>query len=213
MNRRTFIKVSTVTVAVGAITCGGASLALKAPEIELPETSYGEETMSSKILIAYASKCGSTAEISQKIGEVLSTHNLRVDVKPVGEITDISEYQAVVIGSAIRFGQWLPEGISFLKTNHDALQSLPTAMYTVHMQNTDDSPESLANRELYMKAASEQITPKVEKYFTGMIEMSRLSFLERLVYKAVKAKDGDDRDWNDIETWAGSLPASLGLAA
>lgn len=213
MNRRTFIKVSTVTLAAGTLTCAGASLALKAPEIELPETSYGEETMSSKILIAYASKCGSTADISQKIGEVLSTHNLRVDVKPVGEITDISGYQAVVIGSAIRFGQWLPDGILFLKSNHDALQSIPTAMFTVHMQNTDDSSESRANRELYVKAAREQITPKVEKYFTGMIEMSRLSFLERLVYKAVKAKDGDDRDWNDIQAWAESLPASLGLAA
>lgn len=213
MNRRTFIKISTVTVAAGALACGGASLALKAPEIELPETSYGEETMSNKILIAYASKCGSTAEIAQKIGEVLSTHNLGVDVKPVGQITDVSGYQAVVIGSAIRFGQWLPEGVSFLKNNHDALQSKPTAMFTVHMQNTDDSTEARANRDLYVKAAREQISPKVEKYFTGMIEMARLSFLERLVYKAVKAKDGDDRDWNDIQSWAESLPASLGLAA
>jgi menaquinone-dependent protoporphyrinogen oxidase len=213
MNRRTFIKVSTVTVAAGALTCVGASLALKGPEIVLPETSYGDEKMPGKILIAYASKCGSTAEISQKIGEVLSTHNLRVDVKPVGEITDIRGYQAVVIGSAIRFGQWLPEGISFLKSNHDALQSKPTAMFTVHMQNTGDSAEARTNRELYVKAAREQITPKVEKYFTGMIEMSRLSFLERIVYKAVKAKDGDDRDWNDIQSWAESLPVGLGLAA
>jgi menaquinone-dependent protoporphyrinogen oxidase len=213
MNRRTFLKVSAVTIASAAVVCGGGTLALQGPKIELPETSYGDETMSKKVLIAYASKCGSTADIAAKIGEIMSGSNLQVDVKPVRDITDISGYSAVVVGSAVRFGQWLPEGVSFLKSNRDALQSIPTALFTVHMQNTGDSAEARANRDLYVKAAKEQITPKVEKYFTGMIEMARLSFLERMVYKAVKAKDGDDRDWNDIQSWAAALPAGLNLAA
>ncbi len=57
--------------------------------------------MKKKTLVAYATKRGSTAEIAEKIGEVLKRRQIQVDVLPVREITDLSPYKTVILGTAI----------------------------------------------------------------------------------------------------------------
>ena len=56
--------------------------------------------MEGKILVAYGSKYGATAEIAQKIGEVLQQEGLQAEVISAKKVTDIKQYKAVVLGSA-----------------------------------------------------------------------------------------------------------------
>ena len=63
--------------------------------------------MSQKILITYASRTGSTAEIAEAIGKTLSEENAQVDILPMQAVKDPSPYQAVIVGSAIRKSKWL----------------------------------------------------------------------------------------------------------
>ena len=158
--------------------------------------------MSIKVLVAYATKCGSTIEVAQAIGDKISKNGGLVDVKPVKEISDISGYDAFIIGSAIRMAQWLPEATDFIKRHQSHLNKSPTAIFSVHILNLADSPESQQERLAYTKPVREILTPKAEAFFAGKIDQSQLSTFERLMFKLIKSPEGDFRDWEAIGNWA-----------
>ena len=58
--------------------------------------------MSGRILVAYASRGGSTAGVAEAIGQTLAAGGSEVDVRSMTEIDDVTAYQAVVAGSAIQ---------------------------------------------------------------------------------------------------------------
>jgi menaquinone-dependent protoporphyrinogen oxidase len=63
-----------------------------------------------QVLVAYATKYGATAEIAERIGEVLPRGV--ADVLPADRVGDVSSYRAVVLGSAV-YGQWRKEATKF----------------------------------------------------------------------------------------------------
>ncbi len=167
--------------------------------------------MSKSLLIAYASKCGSTAEIADAIGKTLSDKGFTVDVLPVKKVTNLEGYDAVLAGSAIRVGAWLPEAMDFLKQNQAALAQLPNAIFTVHGLNWENTSASDALRKNYTTSVKQLITPKDEVFFAGKIDFSKMTFLEKMMSKTVKAVEEDRRDWTAIKGWAEEIPAKLGL--
>jgi menaquinone-dependent protoporphyrinogen oxidase len=84
------------------------------PSVTLTESTYGEQNISKRILVTYASKCGSTGEVADAIGKTLTQTGARVEVLPLKKVTDLSGYQAVFVGSAIRVAKWLPEAVDFV---------------------------------------------------------------------------------------------------
>jgi menaquinone-dependent protoporphyrinogen oxidase len=64
--------------------------------------------MTKKLLIAYASKCGSTAEIAKSMGKVLLEKGFEVDILPVNQVKTMEGYDGILAGSAVRVGAWLP---------------------------------------------------------------------------------------------------------
>ena len=58
-----------------------------------------------KTLVAYGTKYGATAEIAEKIGEVLRQAGLPTDVLPADHVHDLAGYQAVVLGSGVYMGK------------------------------------------------------------------------------------------------------------
>jgi menaquinone-dependent protoporphyrinogen oxidase len=91
--------------------------------------------MSNKILVAYASRNGSTAGVAEAIGKTLSESGAQVDVRPMQDVSDLTPYQAVVAGSAIRGGEWLPEAIQFVQTYRTTLAQKPFAAFLVCITN------------------------------------------------------------------------------
>ena len=71
--------------------------------------------MYQKYLVTYATKLGSTNEIARVIGETISQKGIMVDVTPIQNVTTISNYAKIIIGSAVRMGSWLPEAMNFVK--------------------------------------------------------------------------------------------------
>jgi menaquinone-dependent protoporphyrinogen oxidase len=210
VSRRNFLKISCGVVAGAALACSGLGyIATREPAIHFQNSSCGEETnMNSKILIAYASRCGSTAEIAQAIGKTLCAQNIRVDVRPVKEAGDVSGYQSVILGSAVRYGRTLSDMTKFLETNQAALNTIPTAFFAVYLMNRGDDETSRTARRAYLDPVRKLVTPKLEAYFTGVTDYSKMSWFERMLSKALKSPEEDLRDWNAIDTWAGSLSQS-----
>ena len=77
--------------------------------------------MGKKILVIYASKYRATAEIAEKIGEVLRQAGLHTDVLPVKQVRDLTAHEAVILGSAVYIGQWRKDAIKFLRANEQTL--------------------------------------------------------------------------------------------
>ena len=97
--------------------------------------------MNNKILVTYASRFGSTVGVAEAIGKSLAESGAQVDVFPMREVKDLSPYQAVVAGSAINAGAWLPEAMQFMQTHRAELNQKPFAAFlvcmTLTMRNAD----------------------------------------------------------------------------
>ena len=115
MTRRAFIR-RTAHLAGGGMCAlfTGSSLLMPveswASTIAFQETSCGENhPQPRRALVAYASRFGSTGSVAKAIGDVLCGMGASVEVRLVENVKDLSPYQAVIVGSAIRRGNWLPE--------------------------------------------------------------------------------------------------------
>jgi menaquinone-dependent protoporphyrinogen oxidase len=163
--------------------------------------------MTTRVLVTYATRAGSTGDVAQVIGEVLRARGFRADVRTIKSRPRVEDYGAVLIGSAVRSGSWLPEAVAFVAENQMALKHVPVALFTVHMHNTGSDPQSVANRRGYLSQIRPLIYPVGEAYFAGAIDPAKLPVLDRLMVRAVKAPVADQRDWNKIRSWAESVLA------
>jgi len=172
--------------------------------------------MANKILVTYASRTGSTAGVAEAIGRTLMECGSQVDILPMDEVKDISRYQAVVVGSAIRKSKWLPEAVQFIRAHQDALRHKPYAIFTVcitlAMSNTDPYREAVSKWVAPVRAL---VRPLSEGMFAGMLDFSKLPFnWDTLLFRISVALGviprGDNRDWKAIHAWAEDLGLMLG---
>ena len=171
--------------------------------------------MNKKILITYASRSGSTAEIAQAIGKTLVQNGAQVDVLPMQDVKDISSYQAVVVGSAIRKSKWLPEAMQFVQTHRTELAAKPFATFTVcitlAMSNTDQYRQAVTE---WILPVREQVKPISEGLFAGLLDFRKLPLtFDTLLLRAVVAlgifPKGDRRDWNAVRSWVENIQPLL----
>ncbi len=226
ITRRRFLIGAGTALGASVLTCSGLGVwAARPPAIEFVESSYGKEkNMGDRILVAYASRAGSTGEVAEAIGKVLADQSsanggTAVDVRLAKDVTDVSPYRAVIVGSAVYMGQWMPEAVKFVEQNRDALGRMPIACFTVCLMMKDDKEENrrVVTAHLNPEGQMPQIQPVDLGLFAGRMDYGKLSFLYRTVAKAVgksrgSAGEGDWRDWDAIRTWAAGLsPALLGV--
>lgn len=158
--------------------------------------------MNDKILVACASRAGSTGEVAEAIGKVLCEGGAAVDVRLAKDVTDLSPYRAVVVGSGIRVGKWLPEAVEFVETHREALSHIPVAYFAVCLTLKEDTEENRREVSTYLESVCEIVQPVDVGLFAGAMDYSKLPFILRLVMKAMKSPKGDFRDWEIIRAWA-----------
>jgi len=167
--------------------------------------------MGNKVLVAYASKYGATAEIAEKIGQVINQAGLQVDVLPVKSVKELKLYQAVVLGSAAYMFRWRPEAGSFLKKNKGLLAELPTWLFSSGPLGKGD-PVQLLKGQRFPKALQpiiEAVRPRDIAVFHGFINMKKLNFFERFAFKKAADLQGDFHDWDAIISWANAIADTL----
>lgn len=89
----------------------------------------------SKILVAYATMAGSTAEVARAIGEEIAKSGVAVDVLQVGEVKNLELYDAVVLGGPMIVG-WHRSCLGFLKKHRQVLRNMPLAIFLMAMSLT-----------------------------------------------------------------------------
>ncbi len=207
-------------LAAAGITAGTATLGLAGvptpgePSVVLPTTTFGGTTMSSKILVAYASRAGSTAGVAEAIGRTLAESGAQVDVRPMREVEDLSAYRAVVAGSAIQGGKWLPEAMQFLQSYRVALAQRPFAAFLVCITLGMPGDKYRDGVAKWLDPVRALVPPVREGLFAGALDVGKapLSFDGLLLRAAVGVgalPHGDHRDWGAIRAWATDLKPLL----
>jgi menaquinone-dependent protoporphyrinogen oxidase len=159
------------------------------------------------VLIAYASKHGSTQGIAERISEKLRQMGKETDVRSVDAVSDPASYEAFVIGSAIYYGSWMKEAAEWVHRNQVVLAARPTWMFSVGPLGVDFMDDEQQPKE---KAEfQESIKPRDHRVFFGSLDHHKLSFTERMMTKAVRAPEGDYRNWEAIDAWAESIARDL----
>lgn len=160
-----------------------------------------------RVLVASASKHGSTEGIAQAIAERL--HQLGHDAEAirVTDVADLSGTQAVVLGSAVYAGSWMKEATEFAQANAGALSNMPLWLFSSGPLGTEVNDDAEQPRQL--AELTETLRPRAHCTFFGALDHSKLGFGERMMVKALKAPEGDFRDWAAISGWADEISREL----
>lgn len=161
-----------------------------------------------KVLVAYATRAGSTIEVADSIAFTIAEKGYMVDLMHIDNVGSLAEYDAVIIGSAIRVGNVTPEVKKFVEERKAELKNIPTAYFIVCLTLKDDTPENREKVSAYLGPLRSIVTPFSEGYFAGKMDYSKLKRFDRFIAKRmVKAPEGDFRDWEKIRVWAqNSIP-------
>jgi menaquinone-dependent protoporphyrinogen oxidase len=167
-----------------------------------------------KILVAYASGTGSTAGVAEAIGKTLAESGAQVEVCPMRDVQDLTPYRAVVAGSAIHGGKWLPEAMQFMQTHQAALAQKPFAAFLVCMTVAMPNNQYREHVATWLEPVRALVKPVSEGLFAGALDISKIpSFRDRFKFRLSVAfgvwSKGDHRDWAAIRAWAINLTTKL----
>lgn len=155
-------------------------------------------TMLPRVLVTFGSKRGGTAGIAAQIGETLRAEGNAVDVLPVGEVGDLSRYDAVVIGGALYMARWVRSARRFVRRNAEALNRLPVWMFSSGPLDATaaehDIPPTSSVRTLMAIAGA-----RGHATFGGRLEPDARGFPAA---QMAKQRSGDWRDPAQIARWA-----------
>jgi len=126
------------------------------------------------LLVAYASRHGSTQGVAERIGARLRECGAGVGVRRVEDpdLTGIGHYDAVVLGSPVYSRRWLPEADRFR-----------------------GGPRRPARRASGVALQRGDLRG-------GVIDRHQWPFFSRLFFWSLGGRLGDNRDWDEIDAWA-----------
>ena len=167
--------------------------------------------MDGKVLVTYATKYGATAEIAEKIGQVLRQAGLPTDVLPTDRVSDLTTYKAIILGSAVYAGQWRKEAVTFLEANEKMMAERPVWLFSSGPLGEGDPVQLMKGWRFpeALQPIADRIQPRDIAFFHGELDLKKLSFAEKLIVKGIKAPVGDFRDWDAITSWTTAIADEL----
>ncbi len=162
------------------------------------------------ILVAVASKHGSTYEIAGAIVDEFLEAGIAAELREINQNPNLTGYDAAIIGSAVYMGRWLKEATAFLEDNREQLLSMPVWLFSSGPLGDDlddlmeDEGEPYNLKELLAK-----VNARGHKVFVGKLDTKDLGLGERLIIRLVKAPTGDFRNWEDVSDWANEIMLTL----
>ncbi|APC34860.1 MULTISPECIES: flavodoxin domain-containing protein [Nocardiopsis] len=162
------------------------------------------------VLVGYASEHGSTREIAERIAGRLRERGHTADVRSLAEAPGAGEYGAAVLGSAVHGGSWIPEASEYLRANAAPLGRMPVWLFSVGLarvvggwfEKHVQEPKEVA--ELH-----DALGFREHRLLAGSLRPEHLPRFGRAVYRLMRGRYGDFRDWDEIDGWADAIAADL----
>ena len=160
-----------------------------------------------RVLVAYATKHGSTAEIAYAIAEELRRQELEVECRRAGDVKTLDGYDAVVLGSAVYMKRWQPEASRFLRKHAEELAQLPFWIFS--SGPFGEHPDLSWSEPPRVVAKAEQLGVRDHVVFGGRLPVEPSGIMERALVRDTPQEFSDLRDWSEIRAWATGIAAAL----
>jgi menaquinone-dependent protoporphyrinogen oxidase len=160
-----------------------------------------------KVLIAYATKYGSTVEVAEAIAKTFAEAGVAADLRDVGSVHDLGDYAAVVFGAPLYNSRMLRAGRRFLAKNRRALADMPVAVFALGPLGAEEKDTAVPQRQFDRALARQsEMSPLSTALFAGVIDQSKLRFPDKYAPPLKRFFPlTDARDWHAIEVWAVGL--------
>ena len=163
------------------------------------------------VLVSYATKHHSTAEIAEAIAAELRERGNDVDCVDAAD-AHAAGYDAVVLGSAVYMGRWRREARRFLKHERKQLSAMPFWVFS--SGPVGEGSGDAEKDEKWLEPASvielaESLGVREHVVFGGRIPPDPSGFVESAMARNTPPEHQDLRDWDQIRTWAASIASAL----
>jgi menaquinone-dependent protoporphyrinogen oxidase len=160
------------------------------------------------ILVAVAGKHGATADIAGEIAGVLRRElpAADVEVRDAADPGELGRFDAVLVGSAIYLGRWLPAARHLVERHRAQLAAVPVWMFS---SGPLGDPPGAIDDLTEVTALGSTVAARGHRVFAGRLDLADLRWTERLAVRAVHSPTGDFRDHDAIRAWAVEVAADL----
>lgn len=170
------------------------------------------EVSAVNVLIAYASRLGSTRGIAERIAARLEADGLTATAEAIESVSDVRGYDAFVIGSAVYAGHWLADARRFVEDHRPTISLHPVWLFSSGPVGTTAAGRS-AVPPAGIDALGETVAARGHRIFAGaldrhVVEGSDLGTFERFLAKRF-VPEGDFRVWAEIDAWADQIAHEL----
>ena len=191
------------------------------------------------MLVVYATKYGSTAQVAETVAEELRAAGCEAEARAAGDGASAAGFDAVVVGGPMIFG-WHKEALKYVQARRDVLAAVPVAYFITAASLTEDGadavggvpvykdswlakrptiPDKLTRKQRYALPShylgdvlkkTAPVRPRQAAFFAGAVDMTKMGILAKLfVMLVIGASPGDGRHWDAVREWARQLPAVL----
>ena len=192
-----------------------------------------------RVLVAYATRHGSTEKVAETVAEALRAAGCEAEVRSVADAASTAGFDAVVVGGPMIFG-WHKEAMKYVKARRDELAAVPVAYFITAASLTDDGTDAvdgvpiykdtwlakkpgradkLSYRQRYALAShylgdvlkkTAPVRPRQAAFFAGALDLTKMSIFAKLfVMLVIGASPGDGRHFDAVREWSRGLPSVL----
>jgi menaquinone-dependent protoporphyrinogen oxidase len=164
------------------------------------------------VLVVYASKHGSTADIAVAVAHALNAHGLRAACMEASQVKSLTPYDAIVLGSAVYMRRWRPEARRFLRHFAPELAKRPFWVFSSGPVGDPADDNRGWNEPSGTIAKAEQLGARSHVVFGGSLPAEPHGFMQRSMAEKMPEEFRDRRDWDEIRAWADGVAAELRAA-
>ena len=166
--------------------------------------------MSASILVACATRYGSTQEVAEAVAAALREGGQAVDCQPAKNVRSLDGYGAVVLGAPLYMFHWHKDAKSFLSRHQQALMVRPVAVFAMGPLKDEAKDWQDVRAQLDKELLKfPWLTPVAAEVFGGKHDPAKLTFPHNLIPALKQMPATDIRDWAAIRAWAVGLTAKL----
>jgi len=154
-----------------------------------------------QVLIAYATRNGSTQQVAAAIGAAMRAGGAEAGLRSARTVREpLTGYALVVLGAPLYSGRWHSDARRFLRRHRAELAAVPVAVFAMGpRRDTEDAWQSSRAQLDRALARYGWLAPAAVTVFGGVDPPGRGSRERR-----------DLRDWDAIRAWAGDILARPG---
>jgi menaquinone-dependent protoporphyrinogen oxidase len=170
--------------------------------------------MTETVLVAYATRYGSTKEVAETVAATLVEQGFEVELKAAREVRSLDGLGGIVLGTPLYVGALHKDVRALLERHQVALEQTPLALFVLGPIKAEDGVEGSRKQLDSALAKLPWLSPVATEVFVGKYDPAQLGFKDKMIAVLPASPlhgevAHDERDWEAIGDWSRGLGSIL----